>query len=53
MMTVEEAAKFLRVAKQTMYVYTLNKRIPFYKVGSRTLFNRNDLISWLESKKNK
>lgn len=50
---VTEAAKYLGIAKQTLYGYTSKRLIPFIKRGGKKLlFRRSDLDKWLlEGKK--
>ena len=45
---IESAARFLKCGTSTLYHYVCNKKIPFIKMGSRTLFKRSDLVSWLD-----
>lgn len=43
-----EAAKYLGIAKQTLYGYTSKRLIPFIKIGrKRILFRKSDLEAWL------
>ncbi len=53
LMNAADAAKFVGIAKQTLYGYTSKRLIPFIKRGAKTiLFRRADLQSWLmEGKK--
>ena len=37
--------------KGTLYYFTSNNLIPFYKIGRRIFFDRNELNSWIESRK--
>ena len=46
-MTISEAAKYLKLAVQTIYGYTSKGRIPFIKKGKRILFLKSDLDKWL------
>ncbi len=46
-MTISEAAKYLKLAVQTIYGYTSKARIPFIKKGKRILFLKSDLDKWL------
>ncbi|HRJ28571.1 MAG TPA: helix-turn-helix domain-containing protein [Cyclobacteriaceae bacterium] len=46
-MNAKEAAEYLRIARQTLYVMTSNKRIPFLKKGKAVLFRQADLDKWL------
>ena len=43
----EEAAKFLHIAKQTLYTLTSKRKIPFYKKGKKLLFKRQELEEWI------
>lgn len=46
-LTVEEAAEFLRVDRKTVYVYVARKKIPHQRLGRRILFSRSGLLAWL------
>jgi excisionase family DNA binding protein len=46
---VEEAAKHLKIAKQTLYGHTSKNEIPFFKRGKKLYFLYTDLDYWLES----
>ncbi len=49
LMNATDAAKFVGIAKQTLYGYTSRRLIPFIKRGAKTvLFKRADLQSWLD-----
>ena len=50
-LTLEEAAKFLSLAKQTLYGMTSKEEIPFYKRRRKLYFKRSDLLKWLEEGK--
>ena len=52
-LTIEEAASFLNLTKQTIYQRTSNRTIPFYKKNKRLYFKRSELITWLEEGKMK
>jgi excisionase family DNA binding protein len=43
-LTINEAADFLSLSKQTLYGKTSKREIPFYKVGKRLYFNQQELI---------
>jgi excisionase family DNA binding protein len=47
LMTAEEVAELLRVRPSTVYELARNRRIPFLKVGRRTLFARESLLDWI------
>ncbi len=48
-LTVGEAADHLRCPKSRIYSLVSARRIPFVKDGSRTLFRRSELDSWLRA----
>jgi len=47
LLTAAEAADLLRVPRSTVYELARNRRIPFLKVGRRTLFVRQALLEWI------
>lgn len=52
-MTVYEAAKFLRVSRATVYRLvqegiTGMGTPPYYRVGNRILFDREELMAWFK-----
>lgn len=48
---LNEASKFLNLAKQTIYGLTCKREIPFFKRGKKLYFRETDLILWLEKGK--
>ena len=48
LLTAEEVSRLLRVPKSTVYELARTRRIPFLKVGRRTLFDRRLLRQWIE-----
>ncbi len=46
-LTVSEAARYLNLAKQTVYGFTSSRTIPFIKRAKRLLFTKSDLDEWL------
>lgn len=49
LLNVTDAAKFLGIARQTLYGYTSKRVIPFIKRGGKKItFRRTDLLNWLE-----
>lgn len=48
LLNVDEAAAYLGLAKSTVYKLVSWKRIPFYKLGARVLFDKGILSSWVE-----
>lgn len=47
LLTIEEAAEYLSLAKQTLYGFTSKNLIPHIKRAKRVLFRRSDLDLWL------
>ncbi len=45
---IDGAARFLKCGTSTLYHYVCKKKIPFIKLGARTLFKRSDLLAWLD-----
>ena len=50
-MSLKEASVFLNLAPQTIYGYTSQRSIPFYKKGKKISFLKKDLESWLHEGK--
>ncbi len=48
-LSVEQAAVYLNLAKQTLYGLTSKRSIPFFKKGKRLYFRETDLENWLLS----
>lgn len=46
-LTTEEAAKFLSLAKSTLYGMTCQREIPHFKRGKKLYFKRTELDEWL------
>jgi excisionase family DNA binding protein len=47
-MDIEEAAIYLKMAKQTVYSMISRKILPYFKRGKRVFFRKAELLSWLE-----
>lgn len=45
--SLDEASKFLQLAKQTLYSFTSQRTIPFIKKGKKLYFRKSDLENWL------
>jgi excisionase family DNA binding protein len=50
---IDEAAKYLRLSKQTMYSYVHRNQIVNYKGGKRVYFRKKDLDAWIEKGRRK
>lgn len=48
-LTVEEAASYLKFSKTYLYRLAKEKKIPHINYGRHILFRRADLFSWLGS----
>lgn len=48
---VEQAAKFLGVSRWTIHRLVKDQRIPFVPIRGAIRFDREDLVSWVESMK--
>ncbi len=44
---IQEAAQYLRVARQTLYNLVNRKEIPFLKAGGSLRFRKSELDEWL------
>lgn len=53
LMSLEEAAKFLNVAKSTMYHYCSQSKIPHMKRGKKLTFSKIELTDWLQNSRRK
>ena len=49
LMTAQEVSELLRVPRSTIYELARSRRIPFVKVGRRTLFVQQALLEWIAS----
>lgn len=47
-MTAGEAAKYLKVSRQTVYDCASRQEIPHRRIGQRYIFSRKTLLTWLE-----
>ena len=46
-LSIQEAAEFLDLAKQTIYKLTSEGTIPFHKQGGKLWFFRDELLAWI------
>ena len=53
LMDVDQASRFLHLAKQTLYGLTSERLIPFLKRGKRIYFKREELLEWVNQGKMK
>jgi len=50
-LTVDEAAKFLKVSVASLYTRVSRKEIPVSKPGKKLYFNKTDLMDWISAGK--
>lgn len=50
-LSIDEVCELVDLSKQTVYTMTHKKSIPHIKKGGKLLFNRLEIIAWLESAK--
>ena len=53
LLSVTEAANYLRLPVNTLYGLTSKRLIPFYKPGKRIVFDQEELDQWLNASKQK
>ncbi|WP_207433262.1 helix-turn-helix domain-containing protein [Sabulibacter ruber] len=53
LLTIEQTAEYLSLAKTSMYGLTSSNSVPFMKVGKKLYFKEEDLAKWVESSRNK
>jgi excisionase family DNA binding protein len=51
LLTVDEAAKMLRISRGSLYTLMKNKKIRVTKIGGRTLIDRKDIDDFIEKSK--
>ena len=50
LLSTEDAATYLGLARATIYKMVMERSIPFTKVGSRVLFQRSRLLRFVEDR---
>lgn len=53
LLTIDEAANFLKLARQTVYGLTSKRAIPFFKRNKRLYFKKTELLKWIEEGRKK
>jgi excisionase family DNA binding protein len=51
-LTPDEVCEMLKIKKSYIYYLTHNGNIPFFKVGRHLRFYKEEILNWLNSKKN-
>ncbi len=50
-LTIDEAAKLVKLSKPTLYGLVHKKSIPYSKKGKRLYFQKSELLDWIKSGK--
>ncbi len=50
-LNIQSAAELLSLKPPTIRKLCLSRRIPFYKLGRRVVFDRNELIEWRNARR--
>lgn len=50
-MTLKEAADYLKLAEKTAYRLAAEGKLPGFKVGGSWRFKREDILKWIEEQK--
>ena len=48
---MKDAAEYLGIKEQTLYQWCSEKKIPYYKIGSKTFFEADELDAWRAKRK--
>lgn len=48
-LNIEDVAERLGVTRQTIYTWTRKRIIPYYKVGKKICFNKDDIMEYLKN----
>ena len=51
LLNIKEASEYLGVKENTLYCWVSQKKIPYVKLGRRTLFDIEDLNKFIEENK--
>lgn len=50
-MTIDETAKLIKLAKSSVYGLVHQKKIPFNKVGKKLYFSKAEILQWINNGK--
>jgi excisionase family DNA binding protein len=53
LLSVEEAAAFLSIEKQTLYIWNSQKKVPSMKVGRKLFFSQKELTEFIKAHRRK
>ncbi|MFH1680232.1 MAG: helix-turn-helix domain-containing protein [Candidatus Eisenbacteria bacterium] len=51
LLTVDEVAEWLKVSASTVYDWAARSRIPCVRLGGRLRFVEDDVLRWIEARK--
>lgn len=51
LLTVPEVADLTRLSPATIYSYVAGKKIPYLKLGTRTMFEEEEVIKWIQARR--
>jgi len=49
-LTAYEVALFVKLSLQTIRRYTMNKEIPFHKIGRSVRYKKSEIEEWVEKR---
>ena len=49
-MSVHQVANYVGLSKATVYKYASDRTLPHVKIGSRLLFRRSEIASWIDER---
>ncbi len=52
-LSIDEVAKLLNLARQTIYGLCSRRAIPFYKKNKRLYFKRSEILTWIDEGRKK
>ena len=52
-LNINEASEYLSIPKNTLYQYTSNNQIPYYKQGKKVFFSIEELDNFILNKSNR
>ena len=50
LLTMDDVVEITRLSKATIYAYVCRREIPCIKLGTRTLFNEDVVLKWIEER---
>jgi excisionase family DNA binding protein len=51
-LTVRELAKWLKLSESHIYSLVNKKKVPFFKIGGKLLFDKEKIKNWIEASSN-